>query len=113
LGNPGDKALYQLGAVCAFNLCMDYAGNTYIYFGNFPNLTPSVIAWRIRKLIEIIDERVGGLRYRVERGVLTEQQWETLSQFRTTVKIWILVKDAEARTTLRELVSGCSITPDI
>ena len=59
LESAGEKALYQLGAVCFFNLCVDFTGNRYMYFGNFPKVPPSVIAWRINKLIQIIDERMG------------------------------------------------------
>ncbi len=46
---PGDRAIYQLGAVCGFNLLNDYTGNRYMYFGNFPTLQPSVIVWRVKK----------------------------------------------------------------
>jgi hypothetical protein len=108
---PGDRSLYQLGVVCAFNLCVDFSGNRYMYFGNFPTLKPSVIAWRIKKLIEILDERVSGLGYRVQSGVVTPQVKDMLLELRQTVQIWILVSDSEARETLLKLVNGCSIKP--
>lgn len=60
-----------------------------------------------------MDSRLARLDYRVERSILPEAQRAIFALFRNTVKIWILVKDGEARTTLRELVSACSITPDI
>jgi hypothetical protein len=110
---PGDKALFQLGAVCNFNFCIDFTGNRYMYFGNFPKMSPSVIAWRIYKLIQILDERIGGLDYKLESGVVTEQQRGVLLQFRKTVEISILVKDAADREALFDLVAGYSIKPDI
>jgi hypothetical protein len=113
LESAGEKALYQLGAVCFFNLCVDFTGNRYMYFGNFPKVPPSVIAWRINKLIQIIDERMGGMKFRVEGGIITEQQRDVLLQLRKTVEIWILVKDAEDREALLKAVSGCSIKPDV
>lgn len=113
LDGAGDKALYQLGAVCGFNLCVDLTGNRYVYFGNFPKLSPSVIAWRINKLIEIIDQRIGGMDFRVQTGVVTAQQRDLFLQLRKTVEIWILVKDAEDRAALLKAVSGCSIKPDV
>jgi hypothetical protein len=55
IDSPAERNLFQLGSVCGFNLCLDFSGNRYSFFGNFPMLTPSAIAWRITKLIEIID----------------------------------------------------------
>src|SRR4029077_12083033 len=109
LDSAGDKALYQLGAVCFFNLCNDFTGNRYMYFGNFPKVAPSVIAWRINKLIQIIDERIGGMEFRVQSGIVTEQQRNLLLQLRKTVEIWILVKDAEDREALLKFVAESSI----
>jgi hypothetical protein len=110
---PGDKALFQLGAVCQFNLCVDYTGNRYMYFGNFPKLKPSVIAWRIKKLVEILDNRISGVEFRVQSGVVTPQSRDMLLQLRATVEIWILVNDSEARDMLLKLVAGCPITPSV
>jgi hypothetical protein len=110
---PGDKALFQLGAVCQFNLCVDYTGNRYMYFGNFPKLKPSVIAWRIKKLVEILDNRISGVEFRVQSGVVTPQLRDMLLQLRATVEIWILVNDSEARDMLLKLVAGCPITPSV
>jgi hypothetical protein len=106
---PGDKALYQLGAVVGFNLLVDYTGNQFMYFGNFPALKPSVIAWRIKKLVEIFDARVGGVGLRVHHGLVTPQTKDALVQLRNTMEIWILVNDDDARTELLDLTSDCPI----
>jgi hypothetical protein len=84
-----------------------------MYFGNFPKVAPSVIAWRINKLIQIIDERIGGMEFRVQSGIVTEQQRNLLLQLRKTVEIWILVKDAEDREALLKFVAESSIRPDV
>jgi hypothetical protein len=110
---PGDKALYQLGAVCNFNLCIDYSGNNYTFFGNFPQLSPSVIEWRIKKLIEILDGRFQGSMYRQTIGMITQQQMDVLTQLRQTVEIWILVKDDTDRDMLLPLVAECKIPPKL
>ena len=51
---PGERVLYQLGQTCNFNLCVDFSGNRYIYFGNFSKYTITAIALRIRKLLQIL-----------------------------------------------------------
>ena len=113
IDTPGDKAFYQLGAICGFNLCIDFTGNRYMYFGNFAHLTPSVIEWRVKKLIEIMDARIGGAAFRVKSGWFTQPQLDVLTQLRQTVEIWILVKDAVDRDALLPLVVGCTVSPAV
>jgi hypothetical protein len=112
IDTPGDKVLYQLGAVCGFNLCLDFTGNRYMYFGNFATLRPSVIAWRIKKLVEIVDDRLSGLDYRVSAGIIPEQQKELFRYLRDELQIWILTRDEHDQKAVLELVKGCSINPN-
>jgi len=102
---PGDRAIFQLGAVCNFNLLIDFTGNRYMYFGNFPTLPPSVIAWRVKKLIEILDERITGVEFRVESGIVTTAQRDLLLGLRKTLENWILVNNAEYREMVLNLLA--------
>jgi hypothetical protein len=111
LDNPIDKTLYQIGSLCGFNnLCLDFTGNRYIYFGNFPKLQPSVIVWRTKKLLEILEQRFVGLEFRVKRGVLTQQQMDLLVEVYRTMEIWILANNAEDREAVLKLLDGCTAT---
>jgi hypothetical protein len=110
---PGDRAIYQLGATCGFNLCVDFTGNRYMYFGNFPKFQPSVIAWRIKKLVEILDSRISGVEGRVTAGIVTPQQRNLLLELRRTMEIWILVNNADYREEVLKLVYGCAVTPTV
>lgn len=107
---PGDRALYQLGAVCDFNLLNDFAGNRYMYFGNFPTLQPSVIAWRVKKIIEILDDRIGGLEFRITSGVMTTAQRDLFVGLRKTMEIWILANNTADRQIVLNLLAGCPVT---
>lgn len=104
---PGDKSIYQLGAVCGFNLLVDFTGNRYMYFGNFPTLQPSVIAWRVKKIIEILDERLNGMDFRVTSGILTAAQRDLYKWLRTTMEVWILTANTEQRERVLDLLAGC------
>jgi len=110
LDNPTDKAIYQIGSLCGFYLCLDFTGNRYIYFGNFPKLPTSVIAWRIKKLLEILEQRFAGLEFRVTKGLMTQQQMDLLLDLYRTMEIWILANNAEDRETVLKLLDGCTAT---
>jgi hypothetical protein len=110
LDNPTDKAIYQIGSLCGFNLCVDFTGNRYIYFGNFPKLQPPVIAWRIKKILEILEQRFTGLEFRVTKGLITQQQRDLLLELYRTMEIWILANNAEDREMVLKLLDGCSAT---
>jgi hypothetical protein len=111
--SPGDRAIYQLGAVCRFNLCVDFTGNRYRYFGNFPMLQPLVIAWRVKKIVEILEERLKGVEYRVQADIVTAQQRDLLLKLRETMEIWILANDSGDRDEINKLLTGCSATVNV
>jgi Predicted nucleotide-binding protein containing TIR-like domain len=108
--SPGDRAIYQLGQVCGFNLLNDFTGNRYMYFGNFPALQPSVIAWRVKKIIEILDERLTGVEFRVTQGIVTAAQRGLLLGLRKSLEIWILAKDTTDRDTVIRSLADCPVT---
>jgi hypothetical protein len=66
----GDRDLFRLGQVCVFNLCTDLEGMRYIFFGNFANLRPGAIAWRIQKLVEIWKARVAASEHKLQVGCI-------------------------------------------
>jgi hypothetical protein len=98
IDTPGDKALYQLGAICSFNLCIDFEGNSYTYFGNFATLRPEVIVWRIKKLHEIVKARIGGSAFRQEHGMITPQQQAAINKISDRLQIWIHTNSEDARS---------------
>jgi hypothetical protein len=108
--SAGDRAIYQLGAVCAFNLCVDFTGNRYIYFGNFPTLQPSVIVWRVNKILEILDDRLAGVEYRVKIGNVTPQQQKSLTELRQTLEIWILTDSTDSKNIILKASARWAIT---
>jgi hypothetical protein len=95
--------------VWGFNLLNDFTGNRYMYFGNFPTLQPSVIVWRVKKIIEILDERLAGTEYRVKSGVLTVAQRDLLVGLRKSMEIWILVNNKEEREMVLDLLGDCPV----
>jgi hypothetical protein len=74
LDNEGDKAIFQMGAPLGFNLLNDFSGFIYIFFGNFTTYRAEVIFWRLCMLKEILDKRRESFPFRVQLGVITEQQ---------------------------------------
>jgi hypothetical protein len=109
----GDLALYQLGATCGFNLCVDFSGNRYTYFGNFQALQPRVIEWRVKKLISIIDGRIEGGSLRVAAGIATAQQMALMQVLRQTLQIWLLVNSADDRDVLLRCLTGSTVSLNI
>jgi hypothetical protein len=106
----GEKNIYQLGAVCGFNLCVDLTGNRYRYFGNFPKLGPPAIAWRVKKLIEIWTERLKGTQFKIDRGISTTQNRDLILELYQTMEVWILVGSESDRQATLSLLDGCSAT---
>jgi hypothetical protein len=84
-----------------------------MYFGSFPKLQPSVIAWRVNKLVEILNERTNGVELRVKIGFVTPGQRDLLLELRRTMEIWILANSAEEREMVLKLLAGCSATVSV
>ncbi len=84
-----------------------------MYFGNFPALQASVILWRVRKLLEILKERLGGVEFRVEKGVVTAQQRDLLLELRRSLEIWILANNTEDREMVLRGLDGCGVALNV
>jgi hypothetical protein len=104
IDSEGDKNLFQLGQVCGFNLCVDFEGNGYIFFGNFSNLRPEVIAWRVQKLFEIVAARFRGVSMRREHGIVTIGQEALLIKVAESLQVWVLANSADDQARLLELL---------
>lgn len=91
LDNEGDKAIFQMGSPLGFNLLNDFSGFIYIYFGNFTTYRAEVIFWRLCMLKEILDKRRESLPFRVQLGVITEQQANFLDTLLSHLQIWVVV----------------------
>jgi hypothetical protein len=87
----GDRTLFEMGEPLGFNLLHDFAGVNYIYFGNFPSLRPENIAWRVRMLIEILQERRTTLAQRVTSGLVAPGQAAELGKILDRLRVWVLV----------------------
>lgn len=103
----GHQNIYRLGAPLGFNLLHDFAGANYMYFGNFTALRREVILWRIRTLVDIINER---------RATVTKRQSVGMSSLAATAydnlmkntQIWILVTTQEDKDYLLEELRSLS-----
>jgi hypothetical protein len=108
LSNDDEKSLFELRNVCGFNLLNDFAGLTYIYFGNFAHVTADVILWRLRKLAVLLQERSKTLPRRIAVAVPDEQRRAVVLEAATAIfdsmEIWVLVASDEDRTLLNEAI---------
>lgn len=97
----GHQNVYRLGAPLGFNLLNDFAGANYMYFGNFTALRREVILWRIRTLVEIINERRAAVTKRLVTGTssVAAMAYEDLMK---RIQIWILVTTQEDKSHLSE-----------
>ena len=106
-----ERVIYQLGLTCNFNLCIDFSGNRYIYFGSFSKFTVRSIALRIHKLVEILNARLEGMGCRIEQGLITAQQRDEIIRFYRTLEIWILVNSTLEREELLKLIDVPGSSP--
>jgi hypothetical protein len=113
IDNPAERSIFQLGQACGFNLLIDFTGNRYVYFGNFPKLEPSVIVRRINKLLEIVDNRINGADLRVKNGYIPKEQLDAVRELRRTLEVWILAKDSTDRDIVIKSTSECNIKPNV
>lgn len=100
IDNPGHQNIYKLGAQLGFNLLHDFAGENYMYFGNFTALRPELVVWRVKMLVEIINERRSSVMARVSRGTVTQQQAQFFNDLMQRVRVWVLVTTQEDKNKL-------------
>jgi len=106
INNDGDRSVYQMGAPLGFNLLNDFSATNYMYLGNFTRYRAEVIVWRIEKLQEILRERSNSIPYRVQNGIITEQQAELLKDVFSNLRIIIAVTSDEDKASVLARTSG-------
>ena len=103
INDAGDKAFFDLGNACGFNLLTDFSGNCPIYFGNFPALRGDLVAWRLEKLVRLLSERLDALPERRQLAAVTDEQFAWLLQVRSRIMIWLLVAGDRDRDRVKAL----------
>ncbi len=101
INNQGESTIFQLGWSLGFNLLNDFSGMTYMYFGNFTSLRPEVLVWRVKLLIEILDERRATLHSRVPLGIATEETVRQAEQILRSMQIWVVVTSNEDKKSVK------------
>lgn len=105
LNTDGDRNIYQIGAPLGFNLLNDFAGMSYIYFGNFGALRSEVVVWRLRMLKEILDGRIASFSVRIETGVITEAQAKLFKELVARLQIWVVVTGNDEKNTVTQALT--------
>jgi len=106
INDAGHRVIYHLGAPLGFLLLNDFAGANYMYFGNFTALRPEVIIWRVRKLVNIINERRNAVMKRATKGAVGYSQAVNFDDLMSRAQIWILVTTQEDKTRLLAELAG-------
>jgi len=91
----GERQVFELGRPFGFYLLNDFSGFTYIYLGNFTNLRPETIIWRVRLLNDLFSERIGTLPQRIKLGIASKEAIPLLVEFLSKMKIWLIVNSDE------------------
>jgi CAP12/Pycsar effector protein, TIR domain len=99
LTTEGDRTLFEFGRALGFNMLMTFDGMKYLYFGNFSQLRPELVLWRVRTLARILAERFGSFEQRAGLGMLTMDNdvVAQLTAFLTTLTIFVLVTGEQDR----------------
>jgi hypothetical protein len=104
--NEGERNIYQLGSALGFNLLNDFSGMNYTYFGNFTALRPEVIVWRVKLLIEILDQRRAALPSRVAIGLAAEEAARGADDLLGRTQIWVVVTSNEHKKSVEAALGG-------
>lgn len=113
IGDVGERSIYEIGAVCDFNLLTSLDGLQYLYFGNFANFTVEKVKWRINKLHEIIQARRNSIPLRVANGVLEQSHADMYYQLIDSLKVWLLVADTERKDALVTWYGSANLPYDV
>lgn len=102
LTNEGDKNIFFLGSPLNFNLINDFSGMNYMFLGNFTDLRPEVVLWRIKMLTDIIADRRSSLKDRGRLGLFDLAKIEFFDEFLKRIQIWIIVTRDEDKKSIQE-----------
>jgi hypothetical protein len=83
----------------------DFSGLNIIYLGVFTALRPEVILWRVRLLIEILEDRRATLETRVRVGLGTEAQARFLEELLSRLRIWLVVTTNEDKLRVEQAIN--------
>lgn len=113
INTPGDRDLYQFGAPLGFNLLNDFSGLNYMFFGNFTSIRPEVAIWRVKMLIDILEERRASLETRVKAGVVSDAQAHLLDEMLGRLQIWIVLTTSEDKQKVTEALAASRYRCDV
>ncbi len=113
INTEGDRNFFQIGAPLGFNLLNDFSGLNLMYFGNFTALRPEVILWRVKLLIEILDDRMATLDTRVRAGIGTEAQAILLKEVLSRLRIWVVVTTNEDKLNVAQGLNASSYRVEV
>ena len=91
IDNEGERNIFKLGSPLGFNLLNDFSGDKYVFLGRFATLRPETVLWRLRKMNEILNGRLGSIPSRVAMGAIKPQQVQVVEQLFKNLQIWIIV----------------------
>lgn len=101
IDNSEEKAMYSFGEYLGFNLLISFSGMSYSYFGNFTMLDSVAITWRLRKLIEILNERRSSIPQRIALATMDIAHQANLAEvIFSTMKFIIVVNDDNIKNSL-------------
>ncbi|MEO3690713.1 hypothetical protein [Roseateles paludis] len=98
LADQGEKNLHDLGSPLGFSLLNDFSGTRVIYFGNFTNLRPEAVLWRLKTIESILSDRLASLEMRKQAGLINEEQSALVAHVLSDIRVWILVTSVEEAT---------------
>jgi len=100
--NEGEKNFFRLGSPLGFNLLNDFAGDNYLFFGNFTTLRPEAVLWRLKKLHEILDGRRSSIPARVKAGATPPEAGTLVERIFSTMQVWVLVTSSEDQRNIQK-----------
>jgi hypothetical protein len=109
----GIRSLFQIGAPLGFTLLNDFSGTQYMLLGNFTALHPDVVAWRLKMLREILDDRRATLDRSVRAGATTEKQARLLDERLNSMRIWTVVNSDDDKRLVKEALANLAATHSV
>lgn len=104
IDSEGERNLYRLGEPVGFDLAVDFSGMSYTYVGHFSSLRLEVVVWRIKKLIEILNERRGTITERIGLNSSSLHEINTGHRIFDTASIIVLVTSDKDKESIENIV---------
>lgn len=115
LSNEDEKAIYRFGNSLGFMLLHSFSGEDYVFFGAFTSLRAESVLWRILKLYSVITGRRSSLPRRLEKGIITKEQFMNAEDLFEHFSILVVVAtDSDKNIIQKELdIHGQSCPTEI